>query len=92
MLGILSTPTTTFLDLNITISPPPTPPLYDQSSQSSTIIFSTFQKPMNLYLYLPPHSTHPPGITQSLIYNLIRKYWIQNSQKHNFIKIIQSLF
>ena len=84
---------TTFLDLNITISSTsPSSTLYDPPPTNTTISFSTFQKPMNLYLYLPPHSTHPPGITCSLIYSLIRKYWIQNSLKEDFTSIIKSLF
>ena len=84
---------TTFLDLNITISPTSSSPtLYDQASTTMTIIFSTFQKPMNLYLYLPPHSAHPPGITRSHLYSLLRKYWIQNTLKRDFTSIIKSLF
>ena len=70
---------TTFLDLHITLS-------------SQNISFSTYQKPHNLYLYLPPHSAHPPGIICSLIYGLLRKYWIQNSTTGDFRKMTQLLF
>ena len=70
---------TTFLDLHITLS-------------SQNISFSTYQKPHNLYLYLPPHSAHPPGIIRSLIYGLLRKYWIQNSSTNDFRKMTQLLF
>jgi hypothetical protein len=45
---------TTFLDLNINI-------------KDSTISFSTYQKPLNLYLYLPPLSAHPPSCLKGLI-------------------------
>jgi len=45
---------TTFLDLNVSI-------------QNSTITFSTYQKPLNLYLYLPPLSAHPPSCLKGLI-------------------------
>ena len=70
---------TTFLDLNIYLSLP-------------HISFSTFQKPHNLYLYIPPHSAHPPGITRSLIYGLLRKYWIQNTSHTSFCHITRLLF
>jgi len=45
---------TTFLDLNIDIKGP-------------SVIFSTFQKPLNLYLYLPPLSAHPSSCLKGLI-------------------------
>jgi hypothetical protein len=45
---------TTFLDLNVSI-------------QNSTITFSKYQKPLNLYLYLPPLSAHPPSCLKGLI-------------------------
>ena len=32
-----------------------------------SIICSMFQKPMNLHLYIPPRSAHPPGVLQGLI-------------------------
>ena len=63
---------TTFLDLTITL-------LLKHTSHRSiddfySIQFQTFQKPMNLYLYIPPHSAHPPGTIRSLVYNQLRKY------------------
>ena len=57
-----------------------------------SITFSTYQKDHNLYLYLPPHSAHPPGITRSLIHGLIRKYWIQNTHSQDFHKMTKLLF
>jgi len=45
---------TTFLDLNLII-------------QNSAITFSTYQKPLNLYLYLTPLSAHPPSCLKDLI-------------------------
>jgi hypothetical protein len=45
---------THFLDLNINI-------------KQSPIIFSTYRKPLNLYLYISPLSTHPASCLKGLI-------------------------
>jgi hypothetical protein len=58
----------TFLDLNINI-------------RNSSIDFSTYQKPLNLYLYLPPLSAHPLGCLKGLIKGEMQRYWLQNSTK-----------
>jgi hypothetical protein len=57
---------THFLDLNITI-------------QGSQLTFSTFQKPLNLYLYIPPLSAHPHSCFKGLIKGELNRYWLQNS-------------
>jgi len=60
-------PSTTihFLDLNVTLN-------------GSTIITSTHQKLLNLYLYLPPRSAHPSSCLKGLIKGELNQYWIQN--------------
>jgi hypothetical protein len=58
---------TVFLDLNIKLI-------------NSKIFTSTFQKSLNLYLYLPPRSAHPPSCLKGLIAGKMRRYWIKNSQ------------
>jgi hypothetical protein len=60
-------PSTTahFLDLNVTLN-------------GSTIITSTHQKPLNLYLYLPTRSAHPSSCLKGLIKGELNRYWIQN--------------
>jgi hypothetical protein len=55
-----------FLDLNITLS----------RSKMST---STYQKEMNLYLYIPPKSAHPPSCFKGLIHGELQRYWNQNN-------------
>jgi hypothetical protein len=55
-----------FLDLNVTI-------------RNSSLAFSTFQKPLNLYLYIPPLSAHPHSCFKGLIKGELNRYWRQNS-------------
>jgi hypothetical protein len=59
---------THFLDLNINI-------------QGSAIRFSTYQKPLNLYLYIPPSSAHPTSCLKGLIKGELQCYWLQNNPK-----------
>ena len=73
--------TAVFLDLEISIS-----------NDTRRLKFKTFQKKLNLYLYIPPHSAHPPGTIRSLIFGLTRKYWQQNSDPNDFCAIIKLLY
>ncbi len=66
--------TTVFLDLNLRI-------------QQSKILTNTYQKPLNLYLYIPPRSAHPPSCLKGLISGEVRRYWLQNSPE-DFEKIL----
>jgi hypothetical protein len=45
-----------FLDLTITIR------------EDRRIMTKTYKKLMNLYLYIPPASAHPPGMLKSIVY------------------------
>ena len=71
---------TKFLDLTIKIE------------KTGNIVTKTFQKKMTLFLYIPAHSSHPPGLTKSLIYGLVGTYWIQNSRKEDFIHTTKLLY
>jgi hypothetical protein len=66
-----------FLDLRIKIGP---------LQHIETV---TYQKPMNLFLYIPPSSAHPPGVLKSTIYGNLRRFWLQNSKLTDYIKVTQ---
>ena len=43
---------------------------------------SLYAKPMNLYLYIPPHSCHAPGVLSGLVFgNVLRIYQLCSRQK-----------
>ncbi|KAL7491032.1 hypothetical protein ACHAWT_001425 [Skeletonema menzelii] len=69
-----------FLDLTISIGP------------SYNIITRTYQKPINLYQYIPPHSAHSPKIMKGVVYSLLRQYRRQNSQESDYIHFVLLLF
>jgi hypothetical protein len=47
---------------------------------------------MNLFLYIPGHSAHPPGVVKSLIFGLIQIYHRQNKHRSDFNRIVKQLF
>ena len=65
-----------FLDLTITIQP-----------HTRKLIYKTYQKEMNLYLYIPPTSAHPAGVLRSLIFGRLRSYWNQNTYQSDFLRM-----
>jgi hypothetical protein len=52
----------------------------------------TFQKAMNLYLYLCPSSSHPPSVMKGLIYGSVRRFWLQNSNPTDYRRVLQEFF
>lgn len=70
-----------FLDLTIWID-----------NDSRRIKYKTYQKEMNLYLYIPQHSASPPGLLRSLVYSLLGTYKRQNSYKEDFNLMVSRLF
>jgi len=72
---------TVFLDFNIQL-------------KGSSILTSTYQKTMNLYLYTPPLSAHPPSCFKGLIAGELQWYWVQNNPrdfKRILVKFITGL-
>ena len=67
--------TVNFLDLTLTIN-------------NDTITSKTYQKEMNLYLYLPAASAHPQGCIKGTIYGLIRRYFNQNTYRKDYVHIV----
>ena len=68
-----------FLDLTLTI-------------EGNRIVTKTYQKPENPYLYIPPHSAHPAGMINGIIYSLLRTYWRQNTKYSDFVHFSSLLF
>jgi hypothetical protein len=71
-----SSKTTVFLDLNSKL-------------HQSVIHTSTYQKSLNLYLYIPLRSAHPPSCLKGLISGELRRYWLQNSPDNFKIIVIK---
>ena len=51
----------------------------------------TYEKPLNLHLYLPALSAHPPGTLKSLIVGFIRRYWLMNTSITDYNKQVTLL-
>ena len=47
-----------FMDLTISIT-------------NGNISMSLFEKPLNLHLYIPPHSAHPPGLLPGIVHSTL---------------------
>jgi len=68
-----------FLDLTLTI-------------EGSRIVTKTFQKKMNLYLYLPAASAHPEGCIKGTIFGLVRRYHAQNTYRKDYVHFVTLLY
>ena len=65
-----------FMDLTIHL-PPPT------ASRIVPITTSLYEKPQNLYLYLPPHSAHPRGVFKGTVIGSILRIFRLSSTDAN---------
>jgi len=70
------TTSTTFLDLQIDVV-------------NGRLFTRTYQKELNLYLYIPPTSAHPQRCFKGLITGELLRYWTQNTVQEDFINITQ---
>ena len=68
-----------FLDLNIRIV-------------GTQVESSTYQKDLNLYLYLPGSSAHTTGMIKGTIYGQLYRYFEHNSRYSDYIKFAVLLF
>ena len=76
---IKPTLTVDFLDLTLAI-------------ENRHISTKTYQEELNLYLYIPPRSAHPPGMIKGVIASLLNRYKWQNTHQEDFINIVKLLF
>lgn len=53
------------------------------------VVTRTYEKPMNLFLYIPPQSAHSPGVLKSTIFGNVRRYWQQNSEREDYCAAVQ---
>ena len=62
-----------FLDLSIRLG------------DDNRIETSTYQKPMNIYQYIPQASAHPLGLGKAMIYGALRRYKLQCSRRADYL-------
>ena len=68
-----------FLDMTLTIC-------------DTKIITKTYQKEMNLHLYIPPSSEHPPRCPKGTVYSLVQRYFRQNTYQQDFTYFVGLLY
>ena len=55
------------------------------SIENGKFISRTFQKQMNLHLYIPPSSEHPASCIKGTIFSLVSRYFKQNTYQKDFV-------
>ena len=64
--------TVDILDLTLTIS------------TDNRIVTKKFQKDINLYLFVPKHSSHPPGMLKGMVHGALLRLWQQNTYEADY--------
>jgi hypothetical protein len=72
-------PSVDFLDLTINVN----------CGRLSTCLF---EKALNLYLYLPPHSCHPPGVVKGLIVGRMQQIYRLTTRPEDRHRLVSQLF
>lgn len=62
------------------------------SIRNGKIESRTYQKPMNLYLYLPSASAHTRGTIKGTIYGLMSRYHAQNTHRADYLHFVTLLY
>ena len=55
--------------------------------KNNNLHYKTFQKAMNLYLYIPPCSAHSPTMIRGLIFDRPRAYYNHNTDRAGYYRM-----
>ena len=69
----------TFLDLTLKIV-------------ANRIEVKTYEKPLNLHLYIPAFSAHSSAMAKGMIYGMLRRFWLQNTQTNDYIGLVRAFY
>ena len=53
---------------------------------------SLFEKPLNLHLYIPPHSAHPPGLFPGFIHSTLFRIFTLCSDDNDWVLCTRVFF
>ena len=71
--------TVDFMDLTISIA-------------NNKFTTTLFEKELNLYVYIPPNSAHPPGVVTGLVFGMILRIWKLCSRANDAKRRIKTFF
>ena len=52
----------------------------------------TYEKPMNLHLYIPAFSAHSPSMIWGLIFSQLHWFWLQNLNIEDYVRFARAFF
>ena len=59
------------------------------SIKGSSIHTTLFEKELNLYLFIPPHSCHPPGLLTGLVLGMCHRIYTLCSDDDDILRLLQ---